>query len=67
MSTVDVLIEFLECVVHTVLRQRNIYPPSVFEKKLKYGVGIWKSRHPDINSYITRVLTNARQLFEQVQ
>jgi hypothetical protein len=67
MSTVEVVLEFFESVVHTVLRQRHIYPPALFEKRAKYGVGIWKCIHPDVNAYIARVLANMKHLLDQVR
>jgi hypothetical protein len=59
---VDLLSEFVECVVHIVLKVRNIYPAEIFEKRNKYGVSIWHSRHPDINEYIRKVIMNAKPI-----
>lgn len=66
MSTlVKCLLDFFEVSVHTILYVRNIYPRSIFEKRLKYNVPVWMSRHRDVNSYIVRALQNSKQLLEQ--
>ena len=38
----------------------------IFDQRSKYGISVWESRHPDINYYIQRVLSNLRFLIEQV-
>ena len=64
-SLLDELMDFIECSIHSILYVREVYPPSLFEQRRFLGVTIWQSRHPDINSYIRRVLNNARPLMEQ--
>ena len=36
-DTLDVLMDFLECAVHTILYARQIYPSHLFEQRMKYG------------------------------
>ena len=33
----DILTDFLECAIHTVLYTRGIYPAHLFEQRVKYG------------------------------
>lgn len=59
----DVDLEFALVCIHTVLFSRNIYPFSVFQQKRYLGITVWQSRHPEVNSYISKVLQNAQPLF----
>lgn len=31
------------------------YPSDIFERRRKYGVPVWMSRHPELNTYIYQV------------
>lgn len=63
---VSVFIEFIECAVHCVLKARKIYPEGLFEKRMKYGVSIWRCRHPDVAEYIHKVMINCIDLIRSV-
>jgi len=67
MDICDVYVEFLECYVHTILKARSIYPAIIFEQRIKYGISIWQCRHPDVNAYISRVLTNASSIIQSIK
>ncbi|EWM23863.1 mad2 mitotic arrest deficient-like 2 [Nannochloropsis gaditana] len=58
-----VLLEFLEVAVHQVLYNRGVYPPAIFERRRKYDVPVFMSRHPDLNLYIHEVLHAAGAMF----
>lgn len=62
----ELILEFLECSIHSILKTRCVYPPELFEKSVKYGVSCWRCRHPEVNEYISRVLSNARPLLSEV-
>jgi hypothetical protein len=64
---VDVLIDFLEAAVHTVLHAREIYPPYIFELRNKYNVNVFKCKHPGVIDYIQRVLANSKPIIEEVR
>ncbi len=70
MSTITTLLElrleFLECAVHTILHTRHIYPEVLFEQRKFLGVSCWQARHPDIASYIHRVVQNSKEVFNMV-
>lgn len=51
-SLVDLLLEFLEALVHQVLFVREVYSPELFERQRLYGIAVRRSRHPDLNAYI---------------
>lgn len=61
----DILIEFLEVAVHNILYVRNIYPPSIFVRRKKYGVPVQMSTHPYLNEYITECLKTIRDLLQK--
>lgn len=58
----DVFLEFLECYIHGVVFHCQIYPQDLFDRKKKYSVNVAQCRHPDVNSYIKRVLVNLSDL-----
>jgi mitotic spindle assembly checkpoint protein MAD2B len=59
-DAVAVLLEFLEAAIHTVLKSRNIYSPSLFDNKKLYGISVSQCRHPGVCSYIGTVLGNLK-------
>ncbi|CAM9301904.1 unnamed protein product [Ectocarpus sp. 8 AP-2014] len=64
-AVVDILVEFLEAATHSLLHSRRAYPQDIFERRRKYGVQVWMSRHPELNAYISEVLLRAKSLMEQ--
>lgn len=52
---VDIFSEFLEIAIHSVLYNRELYPPGVFERRKKYNVPVQICVHPEVNQYITQV------------
>jgi mitotic spindle assembly checkpoint protein MAD2B len=62
MDLSDVIIEFLEVAIHQVLYYRKIYPSVLFESRIKYGIHVFQSRHPEMNAYIKQVLHEAKAL-----
>lgn len=61
----DVVLEFYECVIHAILKARQVYPEHLFTQRMKYGITVWQCLHPEINSYIHRVILNCRELLSQ--
>ncbi|XP_049883430.1 mitotic spindle assembly checkpoint protein MAD2B [Pectinophora gossypiella] len=49
---IDTTIEFLSVAFHNILYYASIYPRSIFEKRKKYSVVIYRSMHPEVNQYI---------------
>ncbi|CAM9259090.1 unnamed protein product, partial [Pylaiella littoralis] len=64
-AVVDILVEFFEAAVHSLLHARRVYPQDIFERRRKYGVPVWMSRHPELNNYIYEVLLRAKTLMER--
>jgi hypothetical protein len=53
---VDIALSFLEIAIHGILFYRGVYPPALFQRHRAYGMAVWKSRHPQLNDAIYRVL-----------
>lgn len=64
---VNYLTEFINCSIHSILYVRGIYPAVLFEQRMYLGVSVWQSRHPEINTYIRRVIDNMRPLLKVVR
>lgn len=64
-ETSNLVLEFWETCIHQILFTRNIYPEVIFEARSKYGVNVWQSVHPEINTYIQRVLLNTKTMLEK--
>lgn len=58
----DILCEFFEVAVHSILQIQQIYPSGIFVKKKKYGIPVYMSVHPDLNQYISNCITSLRPL-----
>lgn len=59
MSQVAALLcECLEAIVHQLLFVRQLYSPELFERQRLYGVAVRKSRHPELNQYISEVVSS---------
>jgi mitotic spindle assembly checkpoint protein MAD2B len=59
-QVVEVLLEFLEAVLHQLLFVRQVYSPELFERQRLYGVVVRKSRHPDLNQYVHEVVSSLK-------
>ena len=44
--------DFLTVAIHTILYERNIYPPQSFIKARKYNYPVRQSRHPQVCTWI---------------
>ena len=59
-SLLDVLLEFLEAVVHQILFVRELYSPELFERQRLYGIAVRRSRHPELNAYVADAVAGLR-------
>ena len=58
----NMMVEFIECVIHYILYIREVYAPSLFEKIVAYSVPTFKCTHPTVCDYIRRILDAMRPL-----
>eukprot|EP01137_Pigoraptor_chileana_P036738 Opistho-2@32832 len=56
--------ECFEVAIHTILYVRGVYPKEIFEPRKKFGVLVWRSRHPGLNEYISDAVADVRSLAE---
>ncbi|XP_070175341.1 mitotic spindle assembly checkpoint protein MAD2B-like [Littorina saxatilis] len=61
----DILSEFLEVAIHSVLYCRGVYPQGVFGRKKKYNVPVQVCLHPDVSQYVSSVSRSVRCLLVQ--
>ncbi|GJJ09748.1 hypothetical protein Clacol_003972 [Clathrus columnatus] len=43
----------VEVAIHNILYVRQVYPADLFHRRRKYDVAVWRSRHPELNEYIS--------------
>ncbi|OWF46718.1 mitotic spindle assembly checkpoint protein MAD2B-like isoform X2 [Mizuhopecten yessoensis] len=58
----DVLCEFLEVSIHSILYLRDLYPRGVFEKRKKYNVPVQMCLHPDVCKYVVNIVDSVHRL-----
>lgn len=58
----DILLEFLEIGLHTVLYVRSLYPESIFVGRKLYGIPVHCSIHPQLNTFITECMKGIQVL-----
>ena len=49
----ELICEYLEAVTHELIYRRGVYDPNIFERERLYGIAVHKSRHPELNLYIS--------------
>ena len=57
-STLNMIAEFLENSIQTILYHRNGYPKEVFEKHVYLGAECWKSRYKMLRTYIRQQVSD---------
>lgn len=55
----QVVAQFLEAVIHSILFHRNVYPPTSFELAQLYGMAVHYNRHPQVAEYVKEVADRA--------
>ncbi|XP_060073785.1 mitotic spindle assembly checkpoint protein MAD2B-like [Ylistrum balloti] len=58
----DILCEFLEVTIHSILYLRDLYPRGVFEKRKKYNVPVQMCLHPDVCKYVVNIVDSVHRL-----
>ena len=56
----ELVCEFLEVVTHEILYLRKIYTREIFERERLYGIVVHKSRHPELNLYVSDALLSLK-------
>lgn len=55
----DLVGEFLEAAIHSLLCERNMYPMEAVETTVLYGRHVFRNRHPGVQEYIHRAVSQA--------
>ncbi|XP_064599148.1 mitotic spindle assembly checkpoint protein MAD2B-like [Liolophura sinensis] len=61
----DIMCEFMEVAIHTVLYMRGIYPSRVFSKRKKYNVPVQICQHPDVLKYVENIVEGMKCLLSE--
>ncbi|GMH38925.1 hypothetical protein BSKO_06823 [Bryopsis sp. KO-2023] len=56
----NIILEFLEAVVHQVLFVRGVYESDTFEERRLYETIVHKSRHPGVVEYVNSVVSSLK-------
>jgi len=56
-GSVDIVREFFEYSINSILYQRGIYPPETFKRVAKYGLGMMVTSDDGLSAYLSQVLS----------
>ena len=56
-GSTDIVTEFFNFSINTILYQRGIYPPENFKKIPKYGLSMMVTTDEGLNKYMANILT----------
>ncbi|KZS03545.1 MAD2-like protein [Daphnia magna] len=59
---IGLLVDFLEVSLHQILWACKLYPSEIFRQTQKFNTLVYKSIHPEVNSYIDNTLNTVRNL-----
>jgi len=62
---VDIVVEFIEVAIHTILFVREVYPNALFERCRKYDIPVQKSRSPLVSNYISTIVSSMHPWLEK--
>lgn len=65
MAAVDILSEFLETALHSVLYLRGLYPAAVFRRRQKYTVPVQMAVHREVSAYVAGAVRALRPYLQQ--
>ena len=59
-GSVDIVTEFFDYSVNSILYQRAIYPPETFSRSSKYGLMMMKTGDDELKSYIETIMSQLK-------
>ncbi|XP_037091600.1 mitotic spindle assembly checkpoint protein MAD2B-like [Pollicipes pollicipes] len=65
MAACDLILEFVETALHSILYLRKLYPEAIFRKRQKYKVPVQMSVHKEVNEYIASTLSSLRPYLQE--
>lgn len=64
-GSVDIVIEFFNYGINSILYQRGLYPSDSFIQREKYGLPLLMTTNPELKKYLDVVLTQMRKFLEK--
>lgn len=63
-GSIDIVIEFFNYGINSILYQRGLYPSDSFMQREKYGLPLLVTTNPDLKKYLDIVLNQMRKFLE---
>lgn len=63
-GSVDIVVEFFNYGINSILYQRGLYPSDTFIQREKYGLPLLITTRPDLKKYLDVILTQMRKFLE---
>lgn len=63
-GSIDIVIEFFNYGINSILYQRGLYPSNSFIQREKYGLPLLMTTNPDLKKYLDIVLNQMRKFLE---
>ena len=63
-SDVQMISEFMDFGINSILFQRDVYPPDEFNPVQKYGLTVYMAQDQELRKYLDTVLDQARTWIE---
>ncbi|XP_050342950.1 mitotic spindle assembly checkpoint protein MAD2A [Nymphalis io] len=60
-GSAQILCEYLNFAINSVLFQRGLYPPETFKAAQQYGITLLLSEDPQIKNFLTNLLTQSEE------
>ena len=54
-DTKTILVEFIEVLIHQIIKLERIYPDGIYGKRRKYNLAFFMSEHPAVNKFIKEI------------
>ncbi|ORX54928.1 spindle assembly checkpoint protein Mad2p [Hesseltinella vesiculosa] len=52
----DIVVQFFECSLHSILYQRGVYPHEDFDFEARFGMNVLVSRNDELNLYLEEII-----------
>lgn len=63
-GSVDIVVEFFNYGINSILYQRGLYPSETFVQREKYGLPLLMTNKPDLRKYLDIILNQLRRFLE---
>ena len=54
-DTKTILVEFIEVLIHQIIKLERIYPDGIYGKRRKYNLAVFMSEHLAVNEFIKEI------------